>query len=258
MDSQSWAVALMEGSAEGVARGLAEGVDGAGLAQVQLDWALMRAAGGGGLEAVELLLGAGADPLYRDENGSNALMAALMGMANSGRGKRARGRHGDCALALLPVSEVDVVSSWGRTACMFAACSEDSRALEAIATPARARMADADGATPLHYACKWGSAEAARILAPMGAVFARDRKGATPLAEAAFGGWGEIAMELMAWAPGSMAEQEGALAARSAAKGGHAWLAGQIRACARSLAERMEIAALPASAPADAKGRARL
>jgi uncharacterized protein len=147
---------------------------------------LMQAAARGRADCVRWLLPR-SDPMARDAHGRTALMLAV--------------GHLDALRALLPGSDPLARDGLGETALIACArlCgelprtqkqerAEALRCLEALAAEGGAKIANAQGETPLIAAAAAGCADAVGLLAPLSDLNARDNQGRTALMLAAAGG----------------------------------------------------------------------
>ncbi len=136
---------------------------------------LLAAAAAGHLDAVRVLLEAGADPRLKNANGEDALLHAV-----------APGHARIVDLLIDAGAEVDTRGPEGRAALSIAAWGGHETILKTLLDHgANVAVADAGGVTPLHYALRQRQLPVARLLIAAGApVNVRDRSGNTPLHDA--------------------------------------------------------------------------
>lgn len=166
---RAWSDAVYEGDVDAIK----ETLKNTAVSQETLDWALLEVAFRGKEPALKVLLQAGASPKVADTENRNALMQALAGPSIK------------CVKTLIPLSDLSLRGKGGFTACMMAAKSKSSAALEALLTPQSALEADQQGWTPLFYASYYDSLSCLARLLPLSDIQARDKKGRTALMVAA-------------------------------------------------------------------------
>lgn len=140
---------------------------------------LMHAAAFGSIEAMRLLLEAGADVNAKNDFGATALLWCA--------------RQGDKARLLIERgADVNAQSKQGRTPLMMAAMRDGGSDIVALllAKGADPKAADTRGDTALGLASQYGDMDTVRLLAAKGAdVHAANKKGETPIVQAALRTW---------------------------------------------------------------------
>ncbi|MDH3701801.1 MAG: ankyrin repeat domain-containing protein [Alphaproteobacteria bacterium] len=164
--------------------------------------ALMTAANQGYVDVIDILIGAGADPLIEMWNGWTALAFAAQ------NGKTAAVKR---LLAIKPAPKAKHIQL-----ALFAAARNGRPATGTVLVKAGGRLdsTDEDGLTPLHLAAKWGQPKTVQRLLRLGALIdARDRDGRTALFWAAWQGHEKVVDALQsAGADAAVKDKHGATA----------------------------------------------
>jgi len=164
--------------------------------------ALMEAANQGYVDAIDILIAAGADPAIEMWNGWTALVFA----AQNGKTDAVKR-----LLAIKPASKAKQIQL-----ALFAAARNGRPATGTVLVKAGGRLdgTDEDGMMPLHLAAKWGQPKTVQRLLRLGApIDARDRVGRTALFWAAWQGHEKVVDVLQsAGADATVKDKHGATA----------------------------------------------
>lgn len=152
-----------------------------------LDRALHEAAENGNVEAINVLLEAGADVNARNEDGGTPLHSAA-----------ARGHAKAVKRLLKEGADVNAKNKSGVTPLHVGARKYPYLAMVLLEAGADVHAKDEAGGTPLHHAAYFGRVKIARVLLKAGAdVHAKDEAGRTALHWAALGGHADVAGALL-------------------------------------------------------------